>query len=133
MVFMWRIPTMIGKRRVRIKTHAAFRVGIGVLFAVILSNNPQISDFLNISQSERFVGFFRIKKRIIGARFGVILLEGEYSDHQNWEFQVLLVKTEYLFTTLFDQSFKKIVLVLSASSMKDYRNQTHYQKSHSNW
>jgi hypothetical protein len=48
---------MIGKRRVRIKTHADFGVGIGARYGLILSNSLQICDFLNMAQSERFAGF----------------------------------------------------------------------------
>jgi hypothetical protein len=40
-----------------IETHAALGVGIGVKYGVIFANKPQLSDFLNLIQSERFAGF----------------------------------------------------------------------------
>jgi hypothetical protein len=59
MVFTWRFPTVKGCWRGRIKTHAAFGVGIWVRTGVILLNRRQICDFLNTAQSGRFAGFFR--------------------------------------------------------------------------
>jgi hypothetical protein len=48
---------MIGKRRVRIKTHADYGVGIGARYGLILSNRRQIIDFPMRIKSERFGGF----------------------------------------------------------------------------
>jgi len=59
MPFAWPIPIFKGQRRGRIKTHAAFGVGIWVRTGVILLNRRQICDFLDTAQSGRFAGFFR--------------------------------------------------------------------------
>jgi hypothetical protein len=57
------------------------RVGNWGQNGVIFSNTPQISDFLNISQSGCFAGFPETEKRAIGARNGLILpLEDYYPD-----------------------------------------------------
>jgi hypothetical protein len=78
MVFTWRIPTRISQSRVRIKTHAALRVGIGAQNLDILPNKSQITDFLNRVQSGRFAGFSGGGKQAIGARNGLISPLDEY-------------------------------------------------------
>jgi len=64
---------MKGKSRFRIESHASFGVGIGARYGVILTNEPQLSDFLERAKSERFAGFSGSGKWVIGARKGVIL------------------------------------------------------------
>jgi hypothetical protein len=58
---------MKGLSWVRIKTHAAFGVGIGAKYGLISSNKLQICDFLDKILSERFAGFSGEGKRVIGA------------------------------------------------------------------
>jgi DNA-directed RNA polymerase subunit E'/Rpb7 len=57
MVITQPIATMTSQRRLAIKTHAAFGVGIGMQIIDILPNKSQVSDFLNMVQSERFTVF----------------------------------------------------------------------------
>lgn len=68
------IPTIFGYSRLRIKTHTAIGVGMGVHNGDILPKKPQISDFKKGGTIGAFYGVFRIGKLAIGAQHGVILL-----------------------------------------------------------
>ena len=76
MVIALPIPSMKGQSRLRIKTHAAFGVGIGVRYGVILSKKPQFPYFPVRAQSERFAGFSGEGNRQSEPDLGIILSLG---------------------------------------------------------
>lgn len=58
-----------------IETHPAMGVGIGVIYGVILANNPQLSDFLVWVQSGRSAEFPDHENRKSGPDMGLFYHE----------------------------------------------------------